>query len=114
VENESDAASPGSTTGDDVPSVPKAFALYQNVPNPFNPTTTIRFDLQCAVQVKLCVYNVKGELVTTLIDHHMTEGRKEVAWSAKDNSGRAVTSGIYFYRLVAGDFVQTRKMVLLR
>ncbi|UCD19689.1 MAG: T9SS type A sorting domain-containing protein [candidate division WOR-3 bacterium] len=114
VGNESDAASPTSTTGDDVPSVPKAFALYQNVPNPFNPMTTIRFDLPRAINVKLCVYNVKGELIATLVNQHMMEGRKEIAWSAKDNRGRAVSSGIYFYRLVAGDFVQTKKMVLLR
>ncbi|UCF04395.1 MAG: T9SS type A sorting domain-containing protein, partial [bacterium] len=112
--NESDAASPESTTGDDVPSISKAFALYQNVPNPFNPMTTIRFDLPRAVHVKLCVYNVKGELIATLVDRHMTEGGKEVAWSAKDNRGRTVSSGVYFYRLIAGDFMQTRKMVLLR
>ncbi|MCK5619158.1 MAG: T9SS type A sorting domain-containing protein, partial [Candidatus Krumholzibacteria bacterium] len=94
--------------------VPTVYALYQNVPNPFNPTTTIRFDLPRAVHVKLCVYNVKGELVATPVDQHMTEGRKEVTWSAKDNRGRPVSSGIYFCRLVAGDFVQTKKMVLLK
>ncbi len=88
--------------------------LYQNAPNPFNPATTIRFDLPRAVQVKLCVYNVKGELISTLVDQRMTEGRKEASWEAMDDKGRAVSSGIYFYRLVAGDFVQTRKMVLLR
>jgi hypothetical protein len=114
VGNESGPASPTSTTGDDMPSVPKAFALYQNAPNPFNPTTMIRFDLPRAVHVKLCVYNVKGELVKTLVDKYMTEGRKEVAWTAMSDKGRAVASGIYFYRLVAGDLVQTRKMVLLR
>jgi hypothetical protein len=112
--NESDAASPTSTTGNDTPQVPDAFALYQNVPNPFNPTTMIRFDLPRAVHVKMCVYNVKGELVTTLVNQHMTEGRKEINWIAKDSRGRSVSSGIYFYRLIAGDFVQTRKMVLLR
>lgn len=99
-------------TGDEQPVALQAY-LTQNVPNPFNPTTMIRFDLPRAVHVKLCVYNVKGQLVSTIVDQHMTEGRKEIAWTAKDNRGRAVSSGIYFYRLVAGDYVQTRKMVLL-
>jgi hypothetical protein len=112
--NESAAASPGTVTGDDLPRIPNAFALYQNVPNPFNPTTTIRFDLPRSVHVKLCVYNVKGELISTLVDQRMTEGRKEITWTAKDNRGRAVSSGIYFCRLIAGDFVLTKKMVLLR
>jgi flagellar hook assembly protein FlgD len=64
--------------------------------------------------VKLSVFNVKGELVSTIADRQMSEGCKEFIWTAVDNRGRAVSSGIYFYRLVAGDFVQTRKMVLLR
>lgn len=89
-------------------------ALNQNYPNPFNPTTRIRFDLPRAVHVKLSIYNVKGELVSTIVDQHMSAGRKEVTWSATDNRGRSVASGIYFYRLVADDFVQTKKMVLLR
>lgn len=93
---------------------PAVTALHQNYPNPFNPTTTVRFDLQKPAHVKLIVYNVKGGLVSTVVDREMTEGCKEVTWSAKDNRGRAVSSGIYFYRLVAGDFVQTKKMVLLR
>jgi len=112
--NESDAASATSTTGDDTPQAPDAFALYQNVPNPFNPATTIRFDLPRAAHVKLSIFNVKGELVSTIADRQMSEGRKEFIWTAVDNRGRAVSSGIYFYRLVAGEFVQTKKMVLLR
>jgi hypothetical protein len=114
VGNESEAASPETVTGDETPQVPNAFALYQNIPNPFNPVTTIRFDLPRPAQVRLCVYNVKGELVASLADEYMTEGRKEVGWEARDNEGRAVASGVYFYRLTAGDFVQTKKMVLLR
>jgi hypothetical protein len=97
-----------------VGALPASEMLFQNNPNPFNPSTTIEFDLPRTVHVKLCVYNVKGELIATLLNQQMTEGRKEIAWSAKDNRGRAVASGIYFYRLVAGDFVQTKKMVLLR
>jgi len=88
--------------------------MYQNYPNPFNPTTVIRFDLPRAVHVKLSVYNVRGELVTTIVDGHMTEGRKEINWTAKDSRGHALASGMYFYRFIAGDFVQTKKMVLLR
>ncbi|MBU8920244.1 MAG: T9SS type A sorting domain-containing protein [Bacteroidales bacterium] len=93
---------------------PGRFMLYQNVPNPFNPSTTIRFDLPGATYVRLCVYNVKGELVSTIVDRQMTEGRKEINWTATGSGGQPVSSGIYFYRLVAGDFTQTRKIVLLR
>jgi hypothetical protein len=114
VENESDAATPSSVTGDDNPGLPKTFALYQNVPNPFNPSTIIRFDLPIVGHVRLCVYDVKGELISTLVDRQMIEGHKEVVWSGCDSRGNSVTSGIYFYRLVVGDNVQTRKMVLLR
>ena len=91
-----------------------SFMLSQNYPNPFNPSTRIAFDLPRAVHVRLRVYNVKGELVSTIVDQHMTAGRKDITWNAKDNRGQAVSSGIYFYRLVAGEFVQTKKMVLLQ
>lgn len=107
---------PSNITDVEEPDVPVAYSvmLYQNVPNPFNPTTNIRFDLPSSEHVKLNVYNIKGELIATLLDQKMNAGRNEVSWDAKDNNGMAVASGIYFYRLVAGDFVQTKKMVLLR
>jgi predicted lipoprotein with Yx(FWY)xxD motif len=115
-DNESDFAllRPDDVTDVDVPETPVAVYLHQNFPNPFNPVTKIRFGLPQAAHVRLCVYNVKGELVATLIDRWMPEGRKEISWTAKDSRGHAVTSGIYFYCLNAGGFVQMRKMVLMR
>lgn len=98
----------------DADDIPINFTLSQNVPNPFNPTTMIRFCLPRAMHVKLTIYNVKGELIATVLDAHMTEGSKEVKWDAKDARGRSVESGIYLYRLIADDIVQTRKMVLLK
>ncbi len=88
--------------------------LFQNYPNPFNPLTIIRFDLQRPEHVSLRIYDVKGGLVAVLAEEHMTEGRKELSWAGKDYQGRTLSSGIYFYQIKAGDFVQTKKMVLLR
>ncbi len=88
--------------------------LHQNYPNPFNPNTVIRFDLPRPAYVRLRVYNVKGELVSTLVDGHFAEGSREIAWNATDSRGRRVSSGVYFYRLAAGEQVRTRKMILLR
>ncbi len=112
--NESTAASPGQVTGDDLPAIPGSYALYQNAPNPFNPTTVIRFDLPEDAEVRLCIFNVKGELIAKIVDRRMKRGSKEVTWDARDKHGRKVSSGIYFYRLTAGDFRQTRKMALMR
>ena len=99
---------------DEDPPIPDMFRLFQNYPNPFNPATTIQFDLPQAVHVRLCVYSVDGGLVATIVDRQMAEGRIEVFWAGRDDRGIAASSGIYFYRLIAGDFVQTKKMVLLR
>jgi len=106
--------SPSEVTGGDTPVLPQVFALYQNAPNPFNPSTVIRFDLPKPVHIVLSVYDVRGRLVSTLVDRQMNAGSKEIAWAATDKRGSTVSSGIYFYRLVAGEFVQTKKMVLLR
>jgi hypothetical protein len=112
--NESDPASAGTTTGDDNPHLPEAYALYQNVPNPFNPATVISFDLPEAAHVSLKVYNIKGELVATLAYGNIAAGRREISWNGlADNSSRAA-SGVYFYRLTAGAFTETRKMILLK
>ena len=112
--NESELSTPVEITGDDIPEIPQSFTLHQNVPNPFNPVTTIRFDLPVGEHVKISIFNLKGELVATILNRHMTSGRKEIVWNAKDNGGSLVASGMYFYRLIAGDFTETRKMILLR
>ncbi|MBN1824697.1 MAG: carboxypeptidase regulatory-like domain-containing protein [Candidatus Eisenbacteria bacterium] len=95
-------------------SLPKALALVGNVPNPFNPTTTIRFDLPKAGHVSLSVYDLAGRRVTTLVDRGMDAGSHDVIWTGLDSSGRSVASGIYFYRLEAENKTMTRKMVLLK
>jgi hypothetical protein len=104
--------SPGTTvtgTGDTKGDVPTTFSLQQNHPNPFNPSTTIRFSLPRHSHVKLRVYDVSGRLVTTLVDRGMMAGVHSVVWNA---SGLA--TGVYLYRIQAGGFVQTRKLVLLK
>jgi hypothetical protein len=112
--NESAPASPGSTSDADVSELPRAFMLYQNVPNPFNPITTIRFDLPVRSYVKLVVYNVKGQLVRMLIDRDIEAGSREIRWDGRDYMDRSVASGVYFYRLDTPNFSESRKMLLLR
>jgi hypothetical protein len=99
---------------DELDMLPKVMALYQNVPNPFNPTTAIRFDLARDAHVDLHIYDVAGRLVRTLVNQPMERKRHEVVWDGLDNSGVSVPSGIYFYRLETADFTDTRKMVVLR
>ena len=88
--------------------------LEQNFPNPFNPSTTIEFGLREKGHVSLAIYDVAGHLVRILIDEERDAGAYKASWDGKNNIGSAIASGIYFYRLIVGDFVQTRKMVLLR
>ncbi len=99
-------------TGDEP--VPLVNALHQNHPNPFNPSTTISFSLRDRGIVSLAVYDVAGRLVRVLIDDVMEAGPRDVTWDGRDNAGRVVASGVYFYRLEAGNFTETKKMVLLR
>jgi len=93
---------------------PRATALMQNQPNPFNPSTTIAFTLARAAQARLDVYDVSGRHVATLVAGAMPAGRNEAAWDGRDRDGNAVSSGVYFYRLVADGTSRTRKMVLLK
>jgi hypothetical protein len=88
--------------------------LYQNVPNPFNPSTTIRFELREQADVSLIVYDVAGRSVKRLSNGTRTRGVHTVSWDGTNDAGEHVSSGIYFYRLDAGSYVQTRKMLLLK
>jgi hypothetical protein len=95
--------------------IPTAFKLYQNSPNPFNPQTTIQYDVPAdAGRVRLDVFGVNGRLVRTLVDREETPGRKSVEWSGRDNQGRSVPSGIYFYALQAPGLSMKQKMVMLK
>ena len=94
---------------------PEAFALADNFPNPFNPTTTIKYALPQAAAVELTVYNVVGQVVRTLVAEYQSVGRYVVEWDATDDSGHSLSSGMYFYRLQAGgEFLEVKKMLLLR
>jgi hypothetical protein len=113
--NESAPASPESTTGADDYVMPRAFALHQNAPNPFNPETVIRYDVPPpGGTVTLSVYDVSGRLVRTLVDGAQSAGQHAVRWDGKNDGGWGVASGIYFCRMTAAKFVEKRKMVLLR
>jgi hypothetical protein len=98
-------------TGKDVPI---RYGLYQNVPNPFNPTTTIRFSIPMAGPLALTVHDVAGRLVATIADGVYQPGEFSAVWDGKDDARASAPSGIYFARLHAGEYVAVRKMVLLR
>ena len=89
--------------------VPEEYALEQNYPNPFNPATTIGFSLPEAQRTRIYVTDMLGRRVATLLDDQVSPGRYEVVWNAQ-----GVASGVYFYRIVAGSFQETKRMVLLK
>ncbi|OGG50092.1 MAG: hypothetical protein A3F84_02590 [Candidatus Handelsmanbacteria bacterium RIFCSPLOWO2_12_FULL_64_10] len=86
----------------------------KNYPNPFNPSTTISYTLPEASTVRLTIYNILGQQVRTLINNRQAAGIHAVQWDGHDDAGRSVASGLYFYRLTAGEFTQTQKMLLLK
>jgi hypothetical protein len=91
-----------------------AFGLEQNMPNPFNPTTTIRYSLAADVNVSLMVYDVAGRRVRTLVNGDQRANAYRVTWDGLNDNGERVSSGMYFYKLVAGTYTQTKKMILLK
>lgn len=94
--------------------VPQAFALRPNFPNPFNPTTAIRYDLPHGTRTSLKVYNVQGQVIRTLVSRQQMAGSYQVTWDGLDDHGRAVATGHYFYRLEAGGISLVRRMMLLK
>jgi len=94
--------------------IAKDFVLSQNYPNPFNQTTRIQFYLPQPASVQITIYNVLGESVKTLTDRKYFHGKHSVSWDGKNENGIVAASGLYFYRIRAGKFVQTNKMILIR
>ncbi len=108
------ATTPSGILAEESDTSPQRFALSQNYPNPFNPETRIEFVLSAASVVSLKVYDLLGAEVRTLVAGQLPAGPGNVVWDGLDGNHQPVASGIYFYRLAAGPFVQTRKMVLLK
>jgi hypothetical protein len=98
----------------DQPVQPHNFKLYQNFPNPFNPNTSIKYELNKSGKISLKIYNILGQEVRTLINTKQSQGIHSVLWDGKNNHGQLVSSGVYLYRLEAGEFVKTRKMILVK
>jgi hypothetical protein len=94
--------------------MPEEFALYANVPNPFNPSTRITYDLPLATQVSLQVFDILGRHLRTLVNGRQQPGRYAVIWDGRDERGQAVPTGVYIYRLQAGSYTRARRMLLLK
>jgi flagellar hook assembly protein FlgD len=104
-----------------VRSIPEQYALAQNAPNPFNPETSITYDLPVSGRVKLVVYDVNGQVVRRLVNTDQPAGRYTVRWDGKDEARRSVASGIYFYRIESGagqagsgSFSDVKRMILIK
>jgi len=93
---------------------PQTYTLSQNYPNPFNPSTKIEYAVQQAGQVTIRVYNLRGEVVRTLVDTQRPIGEYAAVWDGKNDVGSSVASGQYFYQLSVGDFATSKKLLLLK
>ena len=93
--------------------LPGKYELYQNYPNPFNPNTIIRFQIKKSEFVSLKVYDILGKEIITLVNEKLNAGTYEIPFSINQYTNYQFTSGVYFYRIEAGDFVTTKKMILM-
>ena len=96
------------------PFLPEGFSLSQNYPNPFNQQTVIKYTLPEDCHVKLTIYNILGHKVKTLVNEYQNAGCKITSWNSTDDKGNQVASGIYVYRMRAGEFTHTKKMTLFK
>jgi hypothetical protein len=94
--------------------IPLKYLLHQNYPNPFNPVTTLRYDLSEDGLVKITIYDMMGRVVKTLVNGSQTAGYRMIQWNATNNTGQPVSAGLYLYTIEAGQFMKTKKMVLLK
>ena len=97
-----------------IAAVPVKFELSQNYPNPFNPSTTINYSIPLESRVTLKIYSIDGRLVRTLDEGVKSAGAYDVVWDGRDDSGQSVVSGTYIYKITAGSYQKTCKMVLMR
>ena len=93
---------------------PKTYNISQNYPNPFNPITTMQYELPEDSFVNVTVYDILGNVVNNLINANQSSGFKSIQWNATNNQGEPVSAGVYLYKIQAGDFVDTKKMILLK
>ena len=94
--------------------LPKQFALHDNYPNPFNPNTTIRFDLPKTSDVSITIYNMLGQKIKVFNNMQISAGYHSITWNATNDYGNPVSAGMYLYQLKTKEFVKTKKMVLLK
>ncbi len=114
VTNPGDPNSKPNTTSIVESKIPNGYKLLNNYPNPFNPSTRIAFEIPQEENVTLKIYNINGELVRTLLNNNLSAGRYEQIWNGKDEAGNYVVSGVYIYRITAGQFDKSANMLLMK
>ena len=107
-------AKKGESKNDVLSEMPTEYELFNNYPNPFNPTTTIKYSVPKVGNVKLRVYNMMGQLIKTLVNDTKAPGFYNIEWNGTNESNSRVASGIYFYRFESGNFVANNKMILIK
>tara|TARA_B100000674_G_C37048116_1_gene561650 strand:- start:183 stop:497 length:315 start_codon:yes stop_codon:yes gene_type:complete len=93
---------------------PSNFKLFSAYPNPFNPVTTLRYDLPEDEFVNITIYDMLGNIINQLVNEDQNSGYKSIQWNATNNQGQSVSAGVYIYSIEAGDFRQTKKIILLK